>query len=89
MQRAALKAQLKRGELPIVALIEDPPQYLASARIAELFKALPTYGPIRVERLLKRCQVSPRKTVAGLNMRQRREIIEALNKYAADSGGRR
>jgi hypothetical protein len=78
MQRAALKAQLKRGELSIVTLIADPPQYVASARIAELLRALPTYGPIKVDRLLKRCQVSPRKTIAGLNERQCRDLIEAL-----------
>ena len=80
MQRAALKAQLKRGELSIVTLIADPPQYVASARIAELLRALPTYGPIKVERLLKRCEVSPRKTISGLNERQRRDLIEALGK---------
>jgi hypothetical protein len=33
-----------------------------------------------VERLLKHCQVSPRKTIAGLNERQRRELIQALDK---------
>ena len=80
MRRAALKAQLKRGELSLATLIDDPPQYLASARVAELLRALPTYGPIKVERLLKRCGVSPRKTIAGLNERQRRELIEALGK---------
>ena len=78
MQRAALKARLKRGELSIVSLIKEPPQYLASARIIELLLALPAYGPVKVERLLKRCQVSPRKTVAGLNERQRHDLIEAL-----------
>ncbi len=80
MQRAALKAQLKRGELSLIALIDDQPQYLASARVADLLRALPTYGPTKVERLLKHCQVSPRKTPAGLNERQRRELIQALDK---------
>ena len=47
---------------------------------ADLLKALPAYGPIKVERLLKSCQVSPRKTISGLNERQRRELIEALGK---------
>lgn len=80
MQRAALKAQLKRGELSLVTLINDPPQYLASARVAELLRALPTYGRVKVARLLERCEVSPRKTIAGLNERQRSELIQALDK---------
>ena len=77
-KRAALKVALKRGELPIIPLIEDPPNYLASAKVVELLMALPAHGPVKVERLLKRCQVSPRKTVAGLNARQRRDLIKAL-----------
>ena len=77
-KRAALKAALKRGELSIIPLLADPPDYLASARVAELLMALPAHGPVKVEKLLKRCQVSPRKTIAGLNARQRRDLIEAL-----------
>jgi hypothetical protein len=80
MQRAALKAQLKRGELSIVTLVKKPPQYLASARIKELLLACPGYGCVKVERLLGSCQVRPRKTIAGLNERQRRELVQALGK---------
>lgn len=79
-KRAALKATLKSGELSIVGLVAEPPQYLASARIKELLLACPSYGRVKVERLLTRCQVSPRKTIADLNERQRRELIEALGK---------
>jgi hypothetical protein len=79
-QRAALKLQLKQGNISIAALIGDPPQCLGTAKISELLMALPGYGPVKVGRLLERCQVSPRKTVAGLNERQRREVIRALEK---------
>jgi hypothetical protein len=77
MQRAALKAQLKRGELSITSLIDEPPQYLATARISGLLKALPTYGPIKVERLLKACQVAPERpspastSVSGASLSRR------------------
>ena len=77
-KRAALKVALKRGELPIIPLIEEPPNYLASAKVVELLMALPAHGPVKVERLLKRCQVSPRKTLGGLNEWQRRDLIKAL-----------
>jgi hypothetical protein len=76
MQRAAL--QLRSGELSIVTLIAKPPQCAVSARVSELLRALPAYGPVKVERLLKRCQVSPRKTIADLSDRQRGELIEVL-----------
>jgi hypothetical protein len=80
MQRAELKAQLKRGELSICSLITEPPHYLASARIKELLLACPGYGRVKVERLLTRCEVSPRRTIAGLSDRQRRELIRALDR---------
>ena len=79
-KRAALKAALKSGELSIVSLVAEPPQYLASARIEELLLACPGFGRVKVERLLERCKVSPRKTIAGLSERQRRELIEMLDR---------
>ena len=78
-KRAALKAALKRGELSIVSLIGEPPQFLVTARIEELLRSCPGYGRVKVDRLLMRCKVSPRKTIAGLNERQRRELIRALD----------
>ena len=79
-KRAILKASLKGGRVSIATLIAKPPDYLASARIQELLMALPGRGPLKVARLLERCRVSPQKTVAGLNERQRRELITALAK---------
>ena len=77
-QRALLKADLKRGGTSLVAVLGNPPGFLATARVAKLLLALPGYGPRKVERLLARCQVSPRKTVAGLNERQRHALLRAL-----------
>ena len=77
-QRAMLKAELKRGGVSLVTLLGDPPRYLDTARIAELLSALPGYGPVKVGRLLERCHVSPRRTVSGLNERQRDDLVKAL-----------
>ena len=77
-QRATLKADLKRKRVSLVAVLADPPAYLATARIAKLLVALPGYGPKKVEGLVAGCQVSPRKTVAGLSERQRDELLRAL-----------
>ena len=77
-KRAALKAKLKNGRVSIAALIAGPPQYAASAKVTELLKALPGYGPVKVARLLERCRVSPHKTIGGLNERQRAELSRAL-----------
>ena len=77
VQRALLKADLKRGNRSLADLLADPPAYLASAKLLEVIMALPRYGPMRATGLLERCRVSPRKTVAGLTERQRRELLRA------------
>ncbi len=77
-QTALLKVDLKCGRASITALIADPPQYLASAKMAQLLRALPGYGPVKVARLLERCQVSPVKSVGGLSERQRDRLIGVL-----------
>jgi hypothetical protein len=79
-RRAALKAELKRGDLSAAALITEPPRCLATAKITELLRALPGYGPVNVERVLKLCQVSPRRSVGGLSARQRGELVKALER---------
>ena len=80
MQRALLKADLKRGSVSIEALIGEPPECLASAKVVEVLMALPGYGRTKVARLLELCHVSPRKRVGGLTEGQRDALIRALEK---------
>lgn len=80
LERATLKADLKRGSVSIEALIGDPPECLASAKVVQVLMALPGYGRAKVARLLERCHVSPRKSLGGLSERQRDELIRALEK---------
>lgn len=80
MQRALLKADLKGGSVSIEALIGEPPECLASAKVVEMLMALPGYGRTKVARLLELCHVSPRKRVGGLTEGQRDALIRALEK---------
>lgn len=77
-QRAALKADLKQGRVSITAVIQDPPDFLATAKIADVLMAAPKYGRVKAARIMERCRVSQSKTVGGLSDRQRRELITAL-----------
>jgi hypothetical protein len=80
MERAQLKAALRRDEVSIGALIAEPPPCLASANVTEVLQALRGYGPARTAGLLARCEISPKKTFAGLSPRQRAALIAALEK---------
>jgi len=77
-QRAALKADLKHGRVAITAVIQDPPEFLTTAKIVDVLMAAPKYGRVKAARIMERCRVSPSKTVGGLSERQRRELISAI-----------
>jgi hypothetical protein len=77
-QRAALKADLKRGSVSITDVIKDPPEYLQTAKIMDVLMAAPKYGRVKAARIMEYCRVSQSKTVGGLSERQRRELVGAL-----------
>ena len=76
--RGRLKEQLKRKEVSLTSLVADCPSYLATAKVTDLLQALPGYGPLRADKLLASCRISPIKTMAGLTPRQRQELLAAL-----------
>lgn len=79
-----MKRALRASELSIGELLSVPPEFLLTARFADLLLAVPGYGEVRIARLLKGCGVFSLKTVGGLSERQRAQIAAVL----ADSGTR-
>jgi hypothetical protein len=77
-ERAELKRALRSGAVDIAELLIGPPGFLLSARLSQILLAAPGYGQVRVDRLLKRCRISPLKTIGGLSERQREELARAL-----------
>lgn len=69
--RAALKRQLKIDPGLMFDVLEDPPDYVLTAELEELFKALPRFGPERVGRLVNGCGMSVHKKMGSLTVRQR------------------
>jgi hypothetical protein len=78
--RAQLKRDLKARKVEIRDVLTDPPPWLNTMKVASLLLAVPVFGHAKVNKILKRCGVSPSKTVAGLNDRQRRDLIAALRR---------
>jgi hypothetical protein len=77
-RRAELKEHLRGGMIAIQEVLNDPPDFVHTAKVFDLLVAVPKMGPVRANRVLERCRVSPSKTVAGLTPRQRRELLEQL-----------
>ena len=85
--RADLKHEVKalgraEGSMLIAEHLEAPPEWLASMKVYELLKAVPGWGERHVREALRREQVSPVKTVAGLSPRQRRALVFAVEAWS-------
>jgi hypothetical protein len=77
-QRAQVKRDLKARKTTIDRLLENPPEYLETAKVIELLLAVPKYGRVKANKILQQCRISPSKTVGGLSDRQRKELVELL-----------
>ena len=78
--RAQLKRDLKAGRTTITDVLGDPPDYLVTAKVFDMLLAVPKYGRVKTNRILKQCKVSPAKTIGGLSDRQRQELVSLLQR---------
>ncbi len=79
-QRATLKKDLKAGRTTIHSLLQDPPDYLETAKVVDMLLAVPKYGRVKAHRVLQSCRISPSKTIGGLSERQRAELVSLLRR---------
>jgi hypothetical protein len=76
--RAALKRELASGTVKIEDVLAQPPAFATTAKVSDLLRATPGFGPVRATRVLARCQIPPAKTAAALSERQRVALIALL-----------
>lgn len=80
--RAGLKTRVKAGETRAVDVLRDPAPEVETMRVYALVLAVPKVGRVKADRILRRHAVSPSKTVGGLTVRQRDELVTALTPYS-------
>ena len=80
VRRAKLKKDLKDGRVKIEKILEDPPEYVSTAKVFDMLLAVPKFGRVKAARFLNQCRISQSKTVGGLSDRQRAELIGLLNR---------
>jgi guanylate kinase len=87
--RAAIKsavASRTRTALDVVeAAWADPTSVEAGLRLRELLTSIPSLGPARADRLMERLEISPRKRVGGLGVRQRDRLRALLSERGAST----
>ncbi len=74
-RRAALKGDLKRGSVSIHEVLAAPPEFLLTAKVADLLMAAPKCGRVKSAKIMEQCRISPSKTIGGLSDRQRGELL--------------
>lgn len=77
-ERAKLKTDLKAGRASFLQLVEDPPEWLRSAKMFDMLTAVSWVGPVTAASMMKQAGVSPVKTMGGLTTRQREALMLAM-----------
>src|SRR5262245_58639286 len=75
VRRAQLKKDLKEGRVKIEAILNEPPEYVSTAKVFDILMAVPKFGRVKAARFLNQCRISQSKTVGGLSERQRAELV--------------
>src|SRR6266704_5620581 len=80
VKRAQLKKDLKEGKVRIEQILNNPPEYVSTAKVIDILMAVPKFGRVKAARFLNTCRISQSKTVGGLSDRQRTELIGLFNR---------
>src|SRR5438128_1529597 len=75
VRRARLKKDLKDGHVRIEDVLNDPPEFVSTAKVIDILMAVPKFGRVKAARFLNTCRISQSKTVGGLSERQRAELV--------------
>jgi hypothetical protein len=78
--RAVLKRDLKAGRVRVVDVLLEPPEYAATMKVYDLLLAVPKFGRVKVSKALGRATISPSKTLGGMTVRQRAELVSLLGR---------
>ena len=82
VERAALKRQIRSGELCVSIVLLDPPVVLSRLSIYDLLVCVPGVGARKAARGLKECRVSSHLLLGETTSRQRNIVAEHFSRRA-------
>lgn len=77
-RRSQFKRDVKAGRERVHGYLLEPPEWMETMKIFDLLLAVPKFGRVKVNKVLAQCRMSPSKTVGGMSMRQRTELVSML-----------
>ncbi|MGA0865912.1 MAG: guanylate kinase [Candidatus Nanopelagicaceae bacterium] len=79
-ERAEIKKLLRDGGISLREVLGNPTPAISRLRVVELLESLPHFGPVRSSQLMEKIGISTSRRIAGLGVRQRRELLEILER---------
>lgn len=79
-ERSKMKSALKEGALSVREILESSSAAAQRMRVIELLTSLPQMGPLRAEILMEKVGISRTRRIAGLGVRQRRELLTLVER---------
>jgi len=79
-ERSKMKSALKEGSLSLREILESSSAAAQRMRVIELLTSLPQMGPLRAESLMEKVGISRTRRIAGLGVRQRRELLTLVER---------
>ena len=79
-ERSKIKSALKEGALSVREILESSSAAAQRMRVIELLTSLPQMGPLRAESLMEKVGISRTRRIAGLGVRQRRELLTLVER---------
>lgn len=79
-ERSKIKSALKEGSLSMREIFDSSSAAAQRMRVIELLTSLPQMGPLRAESLMEKVGISRTRRIAGLGVRQRRELLTLVER---------
>lgn len=79
-ERSKIKSALKEGSLSMREIFDSSSAAAQRMRVIELLASLPQMGPLRAESLMEKVGISRTRRIAGLGVRQRRELLTLVER---------
>jgi hypothetical protein len=80
-RRALLKAELAKKTLFPAEVLASDADWLETMRVRDVLLATPKVGRVRTDTAMRRCTVTPGRTIGGLTRRQYRDLIRFGQKH--------
>lgn len=78
-ERTVLLAQLKTSSLSLSEVLKRDDQVVGRILVRRLLQSLPGIGPVKAAQLLDELDISPRRRVQGLGVRQKEALLRRFS----------